>query len=149
MEIELLVRAVIEDHGRFLIAHAKGASNTYMPGGHVDPGESLKFALARELNEELGIEVEVGRYLGAIEHAWEDTAVDNHEIAHFFQATSSGISADRHPKSLEDHIEFSWLAPSEFDKQNLQPAPLRQLITNQKSQPQTIWYASTIDSSEG
>ena len=149
MEIELLVRAVIEDHGRFLIAHTKGASNTYMPGGHVESGESLKHALVRELIDELGLEVEVGPYLGAIEHAWVDGGGNNHEISHFFQVTSSGANEDRPPKSLEDHIEFFWLAPSEFDERNLQPAPLRQLITNLKSQPQTIWYASTIDSSEG
>ena len=78
-----------------------------------------------------------------------DTAVNNHEISHFFHVTSSGANEDRPPKSLEDHIDFSWLAPSEFDKQNLQPAPLRKLITNLKSQPQSIWYASTIDPSEG
>ena len=149
MEIKLLVRAVIEDNGRFLIAHTKGASNTYLPGGHVEAGESLKHALVRELKEELGIEVELVRYLGAIEHSWEDAADDNHEIGHFFQVTSSGTSADQSPRSLEEHIEFTWLTPSEFDKQNLQPAPLRQLLANLKSQPQTIWYASTIDSSEG
>ncbi len=149
MEIQLLARAIIEDHGRFLIAHAKGASNTYMPGGHVDPGESLKYALARELKEELGIAAKVGHYLGAIEHTWEGAAGNNHEISHFFRVTSSGANADQAPKSLEDHIEFSWLSPSEFAEHNLQPAPLRQLITNLKSQPQTIWYASTIDSSEG
>ncbi len=147
MEIELLVRAVIEDNGRFLIAHTKGASNTYLPGGHVEAGESLKHALVRELKEELGIEVELVRYLGAIEHSWEDAADDNHEIGHFFQVTSSGTSADQSPRSLEEHIEFTWLTPSEFDKQNLQPAPLRQLLANLKSQPQTIWYASTIISS--
>lgn len=149
MEIELLVRAVIEDHGRFLIAHAKGKDNTYMPGGHVDAGESLKYALERELKEELGIEADVGRYLGAIEHTWEGAAGNHHEISHFFQVTSSGTNADRSPMSLEDHIEFSWLSPSDFAEQNLQPAPLRQLLANLKSQPQTIWYASTIDFSEG
>jgi 8-oxo-dGTP pyrophosphatase MutT (NUDIX family) len=149
LEIELLVRAVIEDHGRFLIAHTKGASNTYLPGGHVEAGESLKHALVRELKEELGIEVEVVRYLGAIEHSWEDAADDNHEIGHFFQVTSSGTSADQSPRSLEEHIEFTWLSPSDFAEYNLQPAPLRQLIANLSSQPQTIWYASTIDSSEG
>jgi 8-oxo-dGTP diphosphatase len=149
LEIELLVRAVIEDHGRFLIAHSKGASNTYLPGGHVEAGESLKHALERELKEELGIEAEVGRYLGAIEHAWEDAAGDNHEISHFFQVTSSGTSADQSPRSLEEHMKFTWLSPSDFAEQNLQPAPLRELLTKLNSQPQTIWYASTIDSSDG
>lgn len=148
MEIELLVRAVIEDHGCFLIAHTKGAHNTFLPGGHVEAGESLKYALARELNEELGIEGEVGRYLGAIEHTWEDAAGNNHEINHFFEVTLPDSSGDQAPKSLEDQIEFSWLSPSVFDEKNLQPAPLRQLLAELNSRPRVIWWESTIDSSE-
>ena len=146
MEIELLVRAVIGDRGHFLIAHTKGASNTYLPGGHLEAGESLKHALARELNEELGITAQIGHYLGAVEHAWQDNSGQNHEISHLFEATSPDLGADQPLESLENHIDFIWLSPDEFDKHNLQPAPLRQLLANLDQESRGMWWASTIES---
>jgi 8-oxo-dGTP pyrophosphatase MutT (NUDIX family) len=149
MYIELLVRAVIGSRGQFLIAHAKGASNTYLPGGHVDAGESLKYALARELREELGIATEVGDYLGAVEHAWEDEDGQHHEINHLFEVTSPKLNVDQIPISLEDHIEFLWLSPVEFDEHNLQPSPMRQLLMNWGPGTQATWLASTIEPGAG
>ena len=52
---------VIENEGKFLFvkrAHTGMADGFYMlPGGHVEVGESVLHATARELKEELGIEV--------------------------------------------------------------------------------------------
>ncbi|MFQ5943253.1 MAG: NUDIX domain-containing protein [Anaerolineales bacterium] len=145
MELELLVRAAIVNQGKFLIAHTKGASNTYLPGGHVKVGEGLKQALARELDEELGIPVTVGRFLGTVEHAWSDANGLNHEINHLFEVTSPELGVDRPSESLEDYIEFFWLTPSEFEEHNLQPAPLRKLLMNLGEGSRGIWWASTVE----
>jgi 8-oxo-dGTP pyrophosphatase MutT (NUDIX family) len=147
--IELLVRAIIEDRGHFLIAHANRASYTYLPGGHVEPGESLKHALSRELREELGVESEVGTYLGTVEHAWTDSGGLNHEVNHLFEVTSQELSMDRDLESLEDHIQFFWLTPSEFDKHNLQPKPLRKLLMSWGDGARGIWWASTMEPADG
>lgn len=40
------------------------------PGGKCNPGESLPECLAREIREELGIEIEVGPQIAAIRHAY-------------------------------------------------------------------------------
>jgi 8-oxo-dGTP pyrophosphatase MutT (NUDIX family) len=149
MELEILVRAVIEDRGQFLIAHTMGASNTYLPGGHCEAGEGIKHALARELREELGIAAKASDYLGVVEHAWQDSNGQNHEINHLFKVTSSELSADDTPVPLEDHIEFLWLNPDEFDKHNLQPMPLRQLLMKWESGSHTIGWASTIEPGVG
>src|SRR5207249_2444379 len=42
------------------------------PGGKVEPGEAPTAALARELAEELGISVEVGRVWDVLFHAYPD-----------------------------------------------------------------------------
>ena len=149
MEIELLVRAVIEDEGRFLITHTKGADNLYLPGGHVEPGEGMVHALIRELEEELGVDVLVGEYLGAVEHEWKAAGVRSQEINHFFVVTSPELLATHAPDSREDYIEFTWIPPSEFKVRNLQPAPLRQLLSDLRSKPRRTWWASTMEPRNG
>ena len=46
-----------------------------LPGGKVEPGESDQAALARELREELGIEVEVGAFVAEATHSYAHGAV--------------------------------------------------------------------------
>jgi 8-oxo-dGTP diphosphatase len=62
-----VVAAVIENEGLFLAcrrAEHKSLSGFWeFPGGKVEPGESDQEALARELEEELGIQVEVGSFI--------------------------------------------------------------------------------------
>ena len=57
------VGAVIVEAGRLLLverAHPPGAGRWAVPGGQVEPGESLVSAVQREVREETGLEVEVG-----------------------------------------------------------------------------------------
>ena len=57
-----------------LLAQARGYAHTFLPGGHVEPGEGLRACLARELAEETGRVVEIGAFLGVVEHEWQDSS---------------------------------------------------------------------------
>ena len=55
----LKARVALERDGRILcVLHAKAEPFWCLPGGNVDPGETLAAAAARELREEVG---EIGR----------------------------------------------------------------------------------------
>jgi 8-oxo-dGTP pyrophosphatase MutT (NUDIX family) len=57
-----IVTALLRDGGRLLLCHRSPRRRWYpdvwdLPGGHVEPGELPGAALARELREELGVDV--------------------------------------------------------------------------------------------
>jgi 8-oxo-dGTP pyrophosphatase MutT (NUDIX family) len=127
--IEVIGRAVIENNGRFLLAHCRGASNTFLPGGHVEFGESIPEAIAREVAEEIGKDAHVGFYLGAVEAGWEEGGVQHFEVNHVFQVSVPGISFASVVESCEEHLEFVWAQRSELAGLNLLPEPLVDLLS--------------------
>jgi 8-oxo-dGTP diphosphatase len=126
--IHTLVRGLIVVDGHVLIAHCKGAANTFLPGGHVALQEGLRAGLGRELAEEFGAVGEVGRYLGAVEHQWGEGERTQHEINHVFEASLPHIEGLQPPISHEAHLEFSWVAVADLTNHNLKPMPIIDLV---------------------
>lgn len=134
----LRVRAVIEDGEKFLVFTHK--DHCAMLGGHVEEGESVTVALGREILEETGHKCKVGEYLGAIEHAWVEGDAKHWEVTHFFEVKFPGLSDLRKITSAEEDLDFKWIAPRDFEKENLLPQPLRELLVENKKP----WWGSTI-----
>ena len=78
----VVVAAVVERHGRFLVTQR--SSDVHLggywefPGGKCEEGESLEDALRREMREELGVEIRIGQPLQRIHHRYPDHAVELH-----------------------------------------------------------------------
>jgi 8-oxo-dGTP diphosphatase len=75
-----------------------------LPGGKVTAGESDETALARELHEELGVDVTVGPRLGA------DVALNATTTLRAYRVTQTGGAL--HPN---DHSALRWVSADELD----------------------------------
>jgi 8-oxo-dGTP diphosphatase len=75
MERKLVVAALLCDGDRILITQRRADQPLPLqwefPGGKVEPGEHPEVALARELTEEVGVQVEVGRIWEALYHRYD------------------------------------------------------------------------------
>ena len=60
------------DHPTKILATARGYGDFKgqweFPGGKIEPGETARQALAREISEELGVGVDVGEFIDTIEY---------------------------------------------------------------------------------
>lgn len=77
--VHVAVAVIVDAAGRVLIArraaHRHQGGLWEFPGGKVEPGEAALAALARELDEEVGIEVKQARPLIRIRHDYPDRSV--------------------------------------------------------------------------
>ena len=64
MQIRPGVAAVIFTNDRVLLQRRDDTGHWGLPGGAVEPGESVRQALIREVREETGLEVEPLRLIG-------------------------------------------------------------------------------------
>ena len=77
------------------------------PGGKPEPGEDPREALAREIREELALEIDVGDWLGRGESVEDGRRID----LDVFVATV--VSGD---VRLAEHRTFGWFAAHEIDR---------------------------------
>ena len=109
--MRVVAAALVRDRGgpQVLIAQRPvgkwQAGRWEFPGGKMEADESPRQALARELREELGIEVQVALTLGQFTHAYPDRSV---EIELWLVTRYTG-----EPQGL-DGQELRWVSPDEL-----------------------------------
>ncbi|WP_461005732.1 (deoxy)nucleoside triphosphate pyrophosphohydrolase [Streptomyces capparidis] len=108
-EPQVVVGGAVIRNGRLLAARRSAPPETAgrweFPGGKVEPGERPEDALARELREELGVGVRVGKRLGG------ESVLRAGLVLRFWVAEL----ADGEPRPLQDHDALRWLAVDELD----------------------------------
>jgi 8-oxo-dGTP diphosphatase len=58
-DLRIAAALLIRKDGHTLLVRKRGTTSFMQPGGKIDPGETAQGALVRELNEELGISIDV------------------------------------------------------------------------------------------
>ena len=121
--IEVIARGVCVQDGKILLCKARGGKTTYLPGGHVEFGETGRQALMREIKEELGLDSTAGGFLGVVENSFIQHGKPHAEINLVYELNLEGDGTD----SKEEWIEFEWCALDRLDEANLLPAAFRAL----------------------
>jgi 8-oxo-dGTP pyrophosphatase MutT (NUDIX family) len=119
--IETIARGVCVRNGKVLLCRAKGGGSTYLPGGHIEFGETGRQALVREVREELGVESGTGAFLGAAENSFMQHGKPHAEINLVYELKIAAEDL----KSQEDWIEFEWCDLGRLDEANLLPVAFR------------------------
>ena len=123
-QIEILARGVCVVKGQVLLCQTRGASNTYLPGGHVEFREQARTALEREIREEMGCHARAGRFLGCVEHVFRQKGKRHAEINLVFEMRIPGVTPDAPPPSREVWIGFCWVPLTKLRQAQLEPAVL-------------------------
>jgi len=121
--IETIARGVCVRDGKLLLCKAKGGFSTYLPGGHIEFGETGRQALRREIKEELGVEAAVGRFIGVVENSFMQHGKPHAEInlVYEFDMDAESVCAK------EGWIEFEWRDLGGLAEANLLPVAFRRL----------------------
>ena len=132
-KIHVLSRGVIIDQDKILLCKTLDLPiNFYfLPGGHVEHGESTENALLRELKEETGMACKIKKFLGCLEYSFEpgsNSICHNHEYNFIFEAESEYLKSARKIICPEKHIELVWMPIYGLSEIDFRPKPLRKLL---------------------
>lgn len=125
MNQEILARGICVKDTKILLAYFKTQSYYFLPGGHVEHGESVLTALEREMKEELGVNVSAQRVASVFEHTWNGKNGLVHEL-NFLVV----FSIDDNPQlnSLIEHLDFRWMPISDLPTINFLPAEIKDIV---------------------
>lgn len=109
--IELIVRLIIKRDEKILLCINKKAGNYFLPGGHVEFGDSLEKTIYKETREELGWtrdDIKSFKFKGYHENSYfhEGYQEQRSELNMIFDAE---IGDDVVAESKEPHIGFEWV----------------------------------------
>ena len=122
--IETIARGVCVKDGKVLLCYPKDRSYAYLPGGHIEFGETGREALVREMKEETGLDATAGELLGVVESSFVQKGEKHCEINLIYEMKVRGCEGEK-VRSCEDWICFDWGGCDKIGSANLLPPEMK------------------------
>lgn len=113
-------KALVRSRGRVLLVQerrADGSTFWTLPGGGLEPGESPRECLERELDEEIRCGCDLGAILDRCRYR-HTTRPDTTTVYLVFEATLDGQPT---PNAVEGVVDWCWVRPSAVPAATLDP----------------------------
>lgn len=128
--IETIARGVCVRDGKVLLCLPKDRSYSYLPGGHIEFGETGREALVREMKEETGLDATAGELLGVVESSFVQKGERHCEINLVYEMKLRVASCEvEKVESQEDWICFEWVESDRIDSVNLLPPEMKRQLS--------------------
>ena len=123
--IECIARGVIVCGRHVLMCRHPPGKYLVLPGGHVEFGEPGAAALGRELEEEIGPGLVVGRCIAIQEHIFSQSGKPRHEVNMVFHVEHPDSWNPASPPPLRSpetpKVELVWVAQAELAVADIRP----------------------------
>ena len=108
------VAVILDEDGRLLVtrrAFPPAEGTLDLPGGFVDPGESIEEGCLREVREETGAEATLERYLFSLPNVYRFSGFDVHTTDAFFLVK---LKPGQTLRPNDDAAELFWCRPEDL-----------------------------------
>lgn len=131
-------------HNNKILVHRNINKNHYaLLGGRVSIGESSDKTVKREIQEELGKEVELIKYLTTIENFFEINSSKYHEILFIYLVDFTNLEDRTIEYPLENaegkkFLQYEWLDINTIENYTIVPSCIKDLLKNSSFPPHKI-----------
>lgn len=126
--------AVVVEADHVLLHQIEGQDFWCLPGGRVEAGERAEQTVIREMREEVGTEISVGKMLWSVENFFSHDDRPHHEVGLYFTAAfkpgSPMLDLTKEHQGVEGskRLRFVWFPRERLSKLDVRPVFLRELL---------------------
>lgn len=144
---KLRVCGIIKNGDKYLISNCDNCDFYGFPGGHVTLGENTDDAVVREVKEETRFDARILKLL-AVEQLFfkRDDNMPFHEICYYYllepkeKLDAKDFDYDEDDKGILRHHKFLWLKLEEFEKYDIKPKNILNILKENLERQHIIRY---------